>query len=64
MIQNDTNWITWTGNNIEAEGARMISESLKTNNTLTTLWLHCDENEVNEIQNTRIQECKKDKRKE
>ena len=31
----------------------MISESLKTNTTLTTLILQCDENEVNEIQNTK-----------
>ena len=39
--END-NWI-WTGNNIREEGARMISESLKTNTTLTTLYLSCDE---------------------
>ena len=31
----------------------MISESLKTNTTLTTLDLNGDENEVNEIQNTK-----------
>ena len=42
----------------------MISESLKTNTKLTYLGLNSDENEVNEIQNTRMQECKKDKRKE
>ena len=37
----------------------MISESLKTNTTLTELILWSDENEVNEIQ-----EYKKDERKE
>ena len=48
----------------------MISESLKTNTTLTTLDLTGDENEVNEntriqeYKNTRIEEQKKDKRKE
>ena len=53
MIQNDTKWykmiiieIIWTGDNIGAEGARMISEALKTNTTLTWLALGCDENEV------------------
>ena len=46
MIQNDNNWIIWTDNNIGAEGARMISEALKTNTTLTTLDLGSDENEV------------------
>jgi len=30
-------WIIWTGNGIGESGARMISESLKTNTTLTTL---------------------------
>ena len=45
-IQNDNNWIIWTGHKIGAEGARMISEALKTNTTLTKLDLHCDENEV------------------
>ena len=45
--RNDKNEI-WTGNRIGAEGARMISESLKTNTTLTTLKLYCDEIEVNE----------------
>ena len=30
---------TWTGNEIGAEGARMISEALKINSTLTELWL-------------------------
>ena len=44
MINNEI----WTGNNIGAEGARMISESLKTNTTLTELDLSCDENEINE----------------
>ena len=42
------NWIIWTGNNIGVEGARMISESLKINTTLTELDLSCDEIEVNE----------------
>ena len=46
MIQNDNNWIIWTVNNIGAEGARMISEALKTNTTLTALGMGCDENEV------------------
>ena len=46
MIQNDNNWIKWTDNDIGDEGARMISEALKTNTTLTTLHLGCDENEV------------------
>ena len=34
-----------TDNNIGAEGARMISEALKINTTLTTLDLCCDDNE-------------------
>ena len=33
------------GNNIGAEGARMISEGLKSNSTLTELDLRCDEKE-------------------
>ena len=33
----------WTGNNIGAEGAIAISESLKTNTTLTELNLWCDD---------------------
>ena len=33
----------WTGNNIGAEGASKISESLKVNTTLTKLDLSCDE---------------------
>ena len=37
----------WTANNIGAEGAAKISESLMTNTTLTTLDLGCDDN-VNE----------------
>ena len=41
-------------NRIGESGARMISESLKTNTTLTELWLSCDEiewkwNEYNKI---------------
>ena len=47
-------------NNIGVEGARMISESLKINTTLTTLNLDSDEIEVNEIQNkTKKQEWKR-----
>ena len=41
-------WIIWTGNNIGDEGAKMISELLKINSTLTELYLTCDEIEVNE----------------
>ena len=37
-------WRIWTGNNIGESGARMISESLKINTTLTLLDLGCDEN--------------------
>jgi len=44
----DKNWMIWTENRLGAEGARMISESLKTNTTLTTLDLNSDEIEVNE----------------
>ena len=33
----------WTDNQIGAEGAIQISESLKTNTTLTSLNLECDE---------------------
>ena len=33
----------WIGNKIGAEGARMMSESLKTNSTLTNLNLSSDE---------------------
>ena len=33
------------GNNIGAEGARMICEGLKSNSTLTTLNLMCVDNE-------------------
>ena len=36
-------WIIWTANNIGDSGARMISESLKTNTTLTALGLGSDE---------------------
>ena len=38
---NDNNWI-WTVNNIGTEGARMLSKGLKSNSTLTTLYLRCD----------------------
>ena len=40
---NDNNWI-WTDNEIESEGARMLSEVLKSNNTLTELNLMSDDN--------------------
>ena len=36
-------WKIWTGNLIGESGARMISEALKTNTTLRTLDLTCDE---------------------
>ncbi len=42
----NNNWIMWTGNKIGDEGARMISEALKTNTTLTKLDLRGYENEV------------------
>ena len=45
MKWNDKNEI-WTVNNIGDEGARMISESLKTNTTLTELNLEWDKIEV------------------
>ena len=35
--------IIWTGNNIGDEGARMISEALKCNSSLTELNLNGDE---------------------
>ncbi len=38
----------WTGNDIGESGAIAIIESLKTNTTLTTLYLYGDETEVNE----------------
>ena len=47
--KNEKIWeLIWTGNNIGYEGARMISESLKTNTTLTKLELNGDEIEVNQ----------------
>ena len=36
-------WTIWTGNNIGDSGARMISESLKSNTTLRMLDLGGDE---------------------
>ena len=42
-IRNVNDKWTWTDNNIGAEGARMISEALKTNSTLTELNLRGDE---------------------
>ena len=47
-INGNDRW-TWTGNDIGAEGARMISEALKINSTLTELNLECDENNNEEI---------------
>ena len=41
-------WIIWTASDIGDEGAKMISESLKINATLTKLDLHNDEIEINE----------------
>ena len=41
----------WTENNIGDEGAVKISESLKTNTTLTTLDLECDDNKIKNIKN-------------
>ena len=38
-------------NNIGAEGAKMISEGLKSNSTLTELDLSCDEKEEKENKN-------------
>ena len=45
---NELKWNTnpikqWTGNEIGAEGAIQISESLKTNTTLTSLYLYGDD---------------------
>ena len=39
----------WTDNNIGAEGAMKISESLMINTTLTTLNLDCDDNTIKNI---------------
>ena len=36
-------WDQWTGNKIGPEGARMISEGLKSNSTLTEMYLWGDE---------------------
>ena len=51
----------WTVNNIGDEGAIMISELLKTNTTLTELYLSCDEIEVNE--NKEMYNTKRKKKK-
>ncbi len=40
--ENNNKW-EWTDNNIGASGATAISESLKTNTTLTELNLGCDD---------------------
>ena len=51
-------------NNIGDEGAKMISELLKDNTTLTTLDLQCDEIEVNENKTNNIKiKCKIEERK-
>ena len=42
-------WLIWTGNKIGVEGAKMVSESLKINSTLTTLYMGSDEICNNEI---------------
>ena len=46
-------------NNIELEGAMMISEALKSNSTLTRIWLGGDEKEEKEIRinNKEIKKC-------
>ena len=41
---NETNE-KWTANKIGDEGAKMISEGMKSNSTLTTLGLGCDDKE-------------------
>jgi len=70
MINKDKiikNWIIWIGNKIGDEGARMISDSLKINTTLTVLDLGGDEIEANENKKNRnikkygIQKRKKEK---
>ena len=38
------------GNKIGDEGAKMISEGLKSNSTLTSLWLNGDEKEETDIE--------------
>ena len=43
MINDNDKMKIWTGNGIGESGAIMISESLKTNTTLTTLLLNSDE---------------------
>ena len=43
MINDNDKMKIWTENNIGYSGARMISESLKTNTTLTALHLERDE---------------------
>ena len=41
----------WTANNIGAEGAMKLSESLMTNTTLTELNLSCDDKIIKNIKN-------------
>ena len=43
MINDNDKMKLWTANKIGDSGARMISESMKTNTTLTSLDLRCDE---------------------
>ena len=52
-MKNEMLNIKWTDNNIGAKGAKMISESLKTNTTLTTLDLSSD-NIYKYLRNERI----------
>ena len=63
--RNGKKWIIWTGNNIEDEGAKMISESLKINTALTKLNLHSDEIEIYETKEYKykIWNTKRKKRK-
>ena len=44
ILKNDCK-MKWIGNNIGAEGAKMIGEGLKSNSTLTELDVSCDEKE-------------------
>ena len=48
-ININDNMKIWTENNIGDEGARMISEALKINTTLTGLYLGGNENWRNEV---------------
>ena len=48
IIRNECNSLS-EGNNIGAEGARMISEALKNNSTLTKLDLYGDEKDERKL---------------